>query len=858
MPRLALSAVAFALLLSSAVAVEPSPDERWTIFVANDNCPDYTWGFTETQTRQAFADVVRGHLDEMQRTDSQPAPNQDHYNAAVTQEVLCFLEQYPDRREELIRRVTAGRLFVSPYLCNSLWAFQSVEGALRTFYPARRLEREWGVRFTYAHHIELPSLPWGHATLLAGCGFRGLTLPFYNYDSTFGRLKNPPVFWHEGPDGSRVAVVLDAWASGRFSYTQGAAVLNKPDAIPRDWLPQYAKLGSQYPTRAILASGTHGDISPHSGQQARGFADRLIAYNARPDAPANLRNATVAKFLDEIANSERRQPWLPVVRGCFGHSWDLWPVSLAKYAADMREGERQMLAAESLLAVAAPQKPDLAAATQTERSRAEWCWAMLSDHAWNGTDERNQRHNAELRRQWAEQLQAAAESLQRQGWTAAGVAPHPTGIVVFNSLSFPRAELLRLPAPGAATQLFQGDQPLPSQVVVEDGQAALYTIAPQLGGFQFQRLRRPAVSAVAGRTDNRSLLATPTRLESPFYRLEVDMHTGGLVSLIHKSTGTELVAPSRGRSLGQTIYFDGREHTLTNVTSTVVAVGEVLARLRIDGQAEGVQATNYVTVYAALDRVDFDLRLHQPVATKERRLCHVFPLLGDNATLRVSTTGAVIRPRPQPDGDLLPGADTRRLVVQDFVSVATDQLSVTLVPLDSFALRLDLEPPANSPRGGTSGSGAIVFESVGNDQNYREMVKDQNGVTDFRARFSLRAQSSGYHAAEAFAFSGSVATPLLATVGESPHLPTARVELDPARAIATCLKPADDATAGGVMLRVREVAGRTGPLAIGVSGFQRAIGTDLLERDGMPLTINAGRATVELRGYGFAALRLIP
>ena len=61
---------------------------------------------------------------------------------AVTQEALCFVECYPDRKEELIRRIREGRVYVSPYLCNTLWGFQSAEGAIRAFYPARRLERD--------------------------------------------------------------------------------------------------------------------------------------------------------------------------------------------------------------------------------------------------------------------------------------------------------------------------------------------------------------------------------------------------------------------------------------------------------------------------------------------------------------------------------------------------------------------------------------------------------------------------------------------------------------------------------------------------------------------------------------------
>ena len=163
MSRMLLVTVFSYALCSSTVFTAQEPAD-WTIFITNDNCPDYTWGYTEEQTRQAFADIVKGHLDEMQRTDGEAPANQDRYNMAVAQEALCFLERYPDRRDELVRRLEEGRLYLSPYLCNSLWGFQSFEGILRTFYPARRLERAWGIPLVCAHHIELPSLPWATPT----------------------------------------------------------------------------------------------------------------------------------------------------------------------------------------------------------------------------------------------------------------------------------------------------------------------------------------------------------------------------------------------------------------------------------------------------------------------------------------------------------------------------------------------------------------------------------------------------------------------------------------------------------------------------------------------------------------------
>ena len=374
----------------------------WRVIIANDTCPDVTWGFTEAQVRQSFADLIAAHLDEMTRTDALPREDRDHYNATAFIEVESFLEIYPQRHDELLRRIREGRLCVSPFLCNSLWGFQSVEGALRTFYPARRMEGEHGMPIGVAEHIELPSLPWGMASLMAGCGIHWTSVPFYDYDSTFKGLENPPLFRLEGPDGSEVRVLLDSWASEKASYMQGGYLLKESSRVASEWLPHYAGLGAAYPLRTIFASGTHSDINPDSWKQTQGFADGIIRYNAAGTNAVMLVNGTLAQFCAEVDEVEAAAPFLPKLRGDFGQSWQLWPVSLARTVAELRENERAFLAAESLVALASRVKPELAAQTRQDREKAEWFWAMLSDHAWNGADPKNTRHNAELRRYWTD------------------------------------------------------------------------------------------------------------------------------------------------------------------------------------------------------------------------------------------------------------------------------------------------------------------------------------------------------------------------------------------------------------------------------------------------------------------------
>ena len=805
----------------------------WTIYITNDACSDYTWGFNEEQTRRAYADVVRAHLDQMLRTDLEKPENQDRYNLSITQEAQAFVERYPARKQELIRRIKEGRISVGPVYNNALWGFQSTEAVIREFYPARRLERDWGIPLGVVQHIEEPALPWGVASILAASGFRWLSVAYLDYDSTFAGLKNPPLFIWEGPDGETVHVAMDNFASHQANYVQGAYLLKDPKKISDEWLPHYEQL-TEYPARLILASGTHGDNNPANGSRAAGFADAIIRFNNQPEPHARLINATLPMFADAV---ERARPALPTLRGDFGHSWDLWPLTLARYAADERTGEHAWLAAEALLT--RPGSAGAIAATRDEREKAEWNWIMLGDHAWNGSNADNRNVNAELRRKWSEELHRLARDLMQKAWAAAGLTTGAASVTVFNSLSAPRADLASIEAPNGVTGLQLGARDIPAQVVGEDGARTLYWVSPKIDGFGFATLR--TVSAPGKLPRAAVLRAGATELEGPHYRLRVDA-TGGIASLVYKPADKELLVPGSRYTIGQTIFFDGREHRLSNVRSEVEAIGPVLARLKISGSTEGIEVTTHVTIYAELDRVDFDIRIHKPVTTQEQRLTQMFPVLAGGAVERVETMGAVERPMLQPDGDLLPGADAKRFVVQGFVDASDPAGSgVTVAPMESFALRRDL--------------GGFTFEALGNDQNYKESARDQHGVTDFRFRYSLRAHAGAYDNAGTVAWSRAVATPLVAALGQLANRGTSAVAFDPRRATALAFKPAEDR---GHILRIQETAGRSGALEIRVPGYRDVVLTDLLERDRRRLEIRGGRVTVDLKANGFAVMRLTP
>jgi hypothetical protein len=378
---------------------------------------------------------------------------------------------------------------------------------------------------------------------------------------------------------------------------------------------------------------------------------------------------------------------------------------------------------------------------------------------------------------------------------------------------------------------------LPSQLVIQDEQPVLYFAPPPLRPFEALTLGL----APGAPPPPTVLAATPTSLDGPFYRLAVDPRTGGLASLVHKPTGRELVAAGP-RTLGQTVYFDGAEAAPADVQSDVEAFGPVLARLHVTYRTGPAATDLFVTIYADIDRVDLDYRVVKKPSDALERLVHVFPLASEGAVLRLDTTGAVIRPRPAPEGDLLRGANTRRFAVQGFADVSSPRGGVTIASVDAFLFRNDLEP--------------LSFEALGNDQNHKEVTKDQGGATDFRFRYALRAHAGDYDEADAFAWSRSVAMPVEAMRGRVSRVPAPGPVVDPARAIVLALKPPDDPAARGVVVRLRETAGRSGPVAIEAKHYKRAARLDLLEREQGELTITDGTLVLDLPAHGFAALRL--
>ena len=239
--------------------------------------------------------------------------------------------------------------------------------------------------------------------------------------------------------------------------------------------------------------------------------------------------------------------------------------------------------------------------------------------------------------EWSAELIRVGKDLQDQAWAGLGLNSSGSGIVLFNSLSFARSELVRVVAPAGVNRIVQAGVPLAAQLLQEDGLPVLYFVSPKLGAYGFAQLETVRETRPASVYEK--LRASETELESPFYLLKIDPNTGGISSLVYKSSGTELVAEKNRATLGQTVFFDGKDHRLSSARSRVVAHGPVFARLSVSAEEAGVSVTCSITVYADLDRVDLDYHIRKPISSVEQRLIQVFSLLGDEAAVRSKRPG---------------------------------------------------------------------------------------------------------------------------------------------------------------------------------------------------------------------------
>jgi hypothetical protein len=157
----------------------------------------------------------------------------------------------------------------------------------------------------------------------------------------------------------------------------------------------------------------------------------------------------------------------------------------------------------------------------------------------------------DAREQFVRIQEIGTNALESAKWrVGAHIQFESESVLVFNSLSWPRTDLIELPwSDGVAdkTVLDETGAPSPVQIVEADAQKKILLQAPRVPALGYQAFPLTEDTQHVPRSDE--LLITPTLLQNRFYRIELNSH-GQITSLFDRINEREVLAPgARGNVL---------------------------------------------------------------------------------------------------------------------------------------------------------------------------------------------------------------------------------------------------------------------------------------------------------------------
>jgi alpha-mannosidase len=841
-----------------AIVAKPAPiEDLWVVFKTHLDI-----GYTDTieeVLKKYRVNMMEGALKVVEA--SRNLPPEQRFSWTLAGWPLTHVlgpQQDPLRKTRVEQAVREGAITFHALPFTFHTETDDLEDLVRGLGFSTRLAAKYGRPLPIsAKMTDVPSHSWVWPTLLAHAGVKLLQL---GCNGTSAYMRVPPLFWWEGPDGSRILC--------HYTIDYGSGI-----TPPRSW-----------PSKNYLAMMMTGDNhGPPSAAEVE---------NLRQQAAKRLPGVRVHfGALDDFARAVLAEnPDLPVVRAdmpdTWIHGWLSMPVE-AKAAHNLRALEPALDGLDTALRAWGLTTGNLAPALAdayeqsnlfSEHTFGPWgsnggSWnsgvaRYLYGDAWKTAyargayrkyeeafnDKRAFAHKADeiVHRELAARLDLLAKSVRLD-------SPR---VVVYNGLPWKRSGLVEIPQqPGRF--LFAKDVPA--------------------GGYRTYRMD-PTEHALSVIND------PPAALDTPFFKLAFDLKRGGIASLVDKKTGRQLVDKSSPYVLGQFLHerFD-QQHML--------AFHDAYGR---PGYTWWKGDLPKDTAYAALTPPAWNLTVQRTLATdiatltatdtlglaKGISLVMTFPHNQPYVDVEWRVTEKTPDPMPEggwlcfpfavaqprfllgrlggpidPTKDIVVGANRHYFCLNTGLTITgQDGAGMGLCPLDSPCVSLD-EPGLWKFSLDYQPKKPTVFVNLYNNKWNTNFPEWQDGTWTSRVR--LWPTGRNFDTAQALIVpSWEARLPLLAAVADGPggKLPKVQDGLRVSRPGVLVTAFGQNPDGEGMLLRLWEQSGTSGSLTVTLPvGFKvkSAQPVDLRSTPiGEPLGIRGRRITVPVKSFAPSSLKL--
>jgi hypothetical protein len=633
----------------------------------------------------------------------------------------------PEKVKQLVDLVRKGSIEIASLYTNIEQENAGPEELIRASYYANdALRRQYGIESRTAMLSDITGLTWGLPRALAGTGTRYLLFGPGAYKELLGESKLPHLFWFKSQDGSRV---LTQMRSGRYrDYTQ-AKIFLKADAMQKgveDLLSYYESLGDEYPYDAILLQLAFDNVNPQVE-----LVENINAWNGAQTNP-HVFMATPREFFEYIEKKYATR--IPEVSGDITSAWTDDPGIFAQATGMKRKAAAEILAAEKFATIdelLGTDRPypradinktygDMLVYTDHTYGMDNWYWEHLVMQRSKGV-----LHHPEFdyyKESWEDKKEfaysAARASDQLLGNAMAGItAKIPADertIVVFNSLSWPRTDVVRVLH--RALKIGRNDvyyniidnttgERVPYQAILgdrlQDTIAFIAKNVPPLGykTYRLETTGKPPVFP------NTTVSVAGNVIENEFYRVEMDPYTGGVASIFDKELKRELVDRKANEKVNQYLYYsltgshealyqDNHPRThLGRVPTSWYSIGiytpmvarietgqdgpalkSLIADIQLDYGPAPSHITQEVILYPGIKRIDFVNRIHKKATLAKEEVYYAFPFDVPGFEINCELPGAVFRPYQ----DQLSGSFTGFSGIQHWAEAGNKEFGVAV------------------------------------------------------------------------------------------------------------------------------------------------------------------------------------
>lgn len=888
-------------------------------------------GYTDTienvlRKYDGFYDDVLRFCEE---TGDWPVECRYRYTVEGAWSIQHYLENRPkEAAQKLGKYVREGRIEIPALFGNQISALSSHEELIRLMYPSFRLKRDIGAPIRTASITDVPGLSWGLPTVLAGAGvkyfFAGLPTYFqwgrtdvhdFWDEAAIVQHGRPDAFRWEGPDGGSVLVY---YQGGYGHFTGGTGPHSYEDIFKElpGRLDAIQKQGSPWSVVRYIHNGV--DNFPPDIEISR----IVRQWNERWVYP-KLIVATNSMFFEQLEKQcqdvRTFRGELPDTDYVVGAASTARETSINRMAHDRVHAAEKFATMASLLAdyprpvdksfwiTAHGHYPDLNRTIGQAYDNAllydEHTWGMahqagtLQDWSWSDKS------------RYAYKAAGLAESILAGalGAIADRIALDKDGqhLVVFNALSVPRTDVVRVPSKGLGWGKFldfaaawfelvdeQTGKKVPAQVVKLDSPQAAVPYAAQRyarGQFNPSELYELVfvaedVPALGWKTyrmvpvkdpspSSSSVAVADHSLENRFFKISVDPQTGAVESIYDKELSRELVDRSAPHKLNQLVarwVKTGQLESPSRATVRRGPGGPVYGSLVISTVGAGCpQVTQEVILYDQIKRIDLANRILKD-ATPLLELYFAFPFQIDKPEFRFEGSQSVIKPLR----DQFPGSNSNYYAVQHWAYASDGQMGVTLSAVESHLLEFGGLWPcyvSQAHHGVTPpdfGRPFVNLDELTKGHMYA-FVLDSNFRTNFPPleqadllfRYAITAHQGDWRAGRVRDFGWAVGNPLVAvSVGGKKRGTLAKnlgfCQVEPANVFVLTLKRAEDGD--GIIVRVIETEGQaaTATVTIPHLAVQKAYATNLVEENQAELTCTAHQVTAPVKAFGLATMRI--